>query len=136
MNYFCVYKKLIMWPTIAKGLFNQTFRASDIRTVAEPQNSGKSAKSPEIHKNTKNIMKFGWNLIRYMSVKHIWNLVLLLGLFTCVNFQIYLQTSSLKRANNIPQLPGVDCVAKNWALAMMLKALPLVHFWSVLLLKE
>ena len=25
---------------------------------------------------------------------------------------------------------------KNWALAMMLKALPLVQFWSVLLLKE
>ena len=25
---------------------------------------------------------------------------------------------------------------KNWALAMMLKALPLVHLWSVLLLKE
>ena len=25
---------------------------------------------------------------------------------------------------------------KNWALAMMLKALPLVHFWSVLLLEE
>ena len=25
---------------------------------------------------------------------------------------------------------------KNWALALMLKALPLVHFWSVLLLKE
>ena len=31
---------------------------------------------------------------------------------------------------------GVDYVVKNWALAMMLKALPLVHFWSVLLLKE
>ena len=29
-----------------------------------------------------------------------------------------------------------DYVAKNWALAMMLKALPLVHFGSVLLLKE
>ena len=27
-------------------------------------------------------------------------------------------------------------LAKNWALAMMLKALPLVHFWSILLLKE
>ena len=27
-------------------------------------------------------------------------------------------------------------VAKNWALAMMLKALPLVHFWSILLFKE
>ena len=34
------------------------------------------------------------------------------------------------------QTPGVDYVAKNWALAMMLKALPLVHFWSVLLVKE
>ena len=27
-------------------------------------------------------------------------------------------------------------VVKNWALAMMLKALPFVHFWNVLLLKE
>ena len=53
-----------------------------------------------------------------------------------VNFQIYLGTSSLKRANNVPKLPGVDYVAKNWALAMMLKALPLVHFWSVLLKEQ
>ena len=29
-----------------------------------------------------------------------------------------------------------DYVAKNWALAMILKTLSLVHFWSVLLLKE
>ena len=58
------------------------------------------------------------------------------GYLLAVNLQIYLGTSSLKRANNIPKLPGVDYVAKNWALAMMLKALPLVHFWSVLLLKE
>ena len=29
-----------------------------------------------------------------------------------------------------------DYVAKNWALAIVLKALPLVHFWNVLLLKE
>ena len=53
-----------------------------------------------------------------------------------VNSQINVKTSSLKRANNVLKLPGVDYVAKNWALAMMLKALPLVHFWSVLLLKE
>ena len=53
-----------------------------------------------------------------------------------VNVQIYLETSSLKRANNVLKLPGVDYVAKTWALAMMLKALPLVHFLSVLLLKE
>ena len=56
-----------------------------------------------------------------MSVQHIWNLFQLLG---------------LKCANTIPKLPGVDYVAKNWTLAMMLKALPLVHFWGVLLLKE
>ena len=53
-----------------------------------------------------------------------------------VNSQIYVKTSSLKRANNVPKLPGVDYVAKNRALAMMLKALLLVHFWSVFLLKE
>ena len=46
---------------------------------------------------------------------------------------MYLETSSLKRANNVPKLPGVNYVAKNWALAMF-KALPLVHFFSVLLL--
>ena len=58
------------------------------------------------------------------------------GYLVAVNLQIYLWTLSLKCANNVPKLPGVDYVAKNWTLAMMLKALPLVHFWSVLLLKE
>ena len=71
-------------------------------------------------------MKFSRNLITYMSVQHIWKL----------SRQIYLDTSSLKRANNVPKLPGVGYVAKNWALAMMLTALPLVHFWGVLLLRE
>ena len=58
------------------------------------------------------------------------------GYLLAINLQIYLGTSSLKRANNVPKLPGVDYVAKNWALAMMLKALPLVHFWSVLLKEQ
>ena len=83
------------------------------RAVAEPRNSGKSA-------------KFGGNLIRYMSVL-ILKLVSATGLLA-VNSQIHVKTSSLKRANNVPKLPGVDYVVKNWALAMMLKALPLVHF--------
>jgi len=48
-----------------------------------------------------------------------------------VNLQIYLGTSSLKCANNVPKLPGVDYVVKNWALALMLKALPLVVEMSV-----
>ena len=68
-----------------------------------------------------NIAKFGRNLMRYLSVQHIWNL----------SQQIYLETSSLKHANNAPKLPGVDNVVKNWALAMTLKALPLVNFWSI-----
>ena len=72
------------------------------------------------------ISVFSRNLIKYISVQHIWNL----------SQQIYLETSSLKRGNNVPKLPGVDYVAKNWALAMMLKALPLVHFWSTLSLRE
>ena len=58
------------------------------------------------------------------------------GYLLAVNLQIYLGTSSLKRANNVPKLPGADYVAKNWALTVMLKALPLVHSWSELLLKE
>ena len=64
-----------------------------------------------------------WDTIRSSSV-------------LAVNLLIYLETWSLKRANNVPKLPGVDYVAKNWALAMMSKALLLVQFWSVLLLKE
>ena len=64
-----------------------------------------------------------------MPVQQFWNL-------SQLNLQIYVKTSSLKRANNVPKLPGVDYVVKNWALAMMLKALPLVHFWSILLLKQ
>ena len=53
------------------------------------------------------------------------------GYLLAVNSQINVKTLSLKRANNVLKLTGVDYVAKNWALAMMLKALPLVHFWSV-----
>ena len=46
-------------------------RASDISRGLGAANSGKSAKSREIHKNTKNTAKFGRNLIKYMSVQHI-----------------------------------------------------------------
>ena len=53
------------------------------RAVVEPRNSAKSAKSYEIHKNAQNTAKFSRNLIKYMSVQHIWNLYQLLGLFTC-----------------------------------------------------
>ena len=61
-----------------------------------------------------------------------------LGYWGCLideNLQIYLETSSPQCANNVSKLPGVNYVAKNWALVMMLKALPLAHFSSALLLE-
>ena len=50
------------------------------------------------------------------------------GCVTAVNLQIYLETSSPQQANNVvTKLPHVNYVAKNWALVMVLKALPLAH---------
>ena len=96
------------------------------RAVAEPRNSQKLAKYREIQ--YKSYQTRLYNIFEtYLSY---W------GYLLALNLQIYLHTSSLKRANNVLKLPGVNYVAKNWALVMMLKALPLVHFWSVLLLKE
>ena len=39
-------------------------------------------KCRENHQNTQNTMKFSRNLVKYMSVQHIWNISHLLGLFT------------------------------------------------------
>ena len=74
-------------------------------TVAEPWNSGKSGKSCEIDKNTRNIAQLGRNLTEYMSFQHIWEFRLM-ELFFAVHLQIYLETSSLQR-ENIPKLQGV-----------------------------
>ena len=83
------------------------FRASDIsRGCGAVKFTGKSAKSCEIPQNTKNTAKLARNHIKYMSAEHISNF---LGYWCCliaVNLQIYLETSSQKRANNIPKLPG------------------------------
>ena len=95
----------------------------------------------KIHKNTQNTAIFVRILIKYMSVQHIWNFSQLSGLFTCCKLvNNYLSsnvvTDLCKQRPETLKLAGVDYVAKNCALAMMLKALPLVQFWSVLLLKE
>ena len=105
------------------------------RVVTEPQNSGKSAKSSKFTKTR----KMPQNSVEILSNTCLYNIsetYFSYRGYLLANLQIYLGTSSLKCGNNIPKLPGVDYVAKNWALAMMLKALPLVHFLSVLLLKE
>ena len=71
-----------------------------------------------------------------MCVQHIWNLSQLLGLFTLCRLANWSWNFVTDSANKVPKLPGIDYVAKNWALAMMSKALPLVHFWSALLMKD
>ena len=97
------------------------------RAVAEPRNSGKSAKSREIHKKPRKIPR---NSVEILSNTCLYNIFETYfsywGYLLAINLQIYLKTLSLKRANNIPKLLGEDYVAKNWARAMMLKALPLV----------
>ena len=54
------------------------------------------------------------------------------GCLIAANLQIYRETSSPQRVNDVPKLPGVSYVAKNWALVMMLKALPLANFFRKL----
>ena len=95
-----------------------------------PWNPAKFTKTRKIPRNSVEILSNTCLYSNFETCLSYW------GYLLAVNSQIYVKTSSLKRANNVPKLPGVDYVAKNWALAMMLKALPLVHFWSVLLLKE
>ena len=101
-------------------------RASDI---SSDRGAAKFTKTPKMPRNSVEILSNTCLYNIFETYFSYW------GYLIAVNLQIYLRTSSLKRANNVPRLPRVDYVAKNWALAMMLKALPLVHFWRALLLK-
>ena len=89
-------------------LLNYFTRVLIFRAVAGPRNSQKHA-------------KFARNLIKYMSIQHIWNVSRLLGLFNCRklanlswNFVTAMSNQRLKTTRR-------DYVAKNWALVMMLK---------------
>ena len=138
-KYIC--DKLLCWTLLPKGWWDLSVHFYVLgrsgllifRTVAEPRNSGKSAKFTKMRKIPRNLEEILSDTCLYNLFETYFSYW---GYLLAINLQIYLRTSSLKRANNIPKLPGIDYVAKNWALAMMLKALPLVHFWSVLLLKE
>ena len=76
-----------------------------LSAVAEPRNSGKSAKSQEINKNMQNAAKFARNLIKYMPIQHIWNLCRPLGMFNCrklANLSCnFITTSSKQRPKTI-----------------------------------
>ena len=87
-----------------------------------PRNPAKFTKTRKISRNSVEILSNACLYSNFETCLSYW------GYLLAVNSQIYVKTSSLNRPNNVPKLPGVDYVAKNWALAMMLKALPLVHF--------
>ena len=81
------------------------------RAVADPRNSGISAKSCEIPKKTQKNAKYREIRQKYFQL-HVGKtyLILILAirpvLFT-PNVHIYLETSSLQRVNNVPKLTGV-----------------------------
>ena len=86
-----------------------------------PQNPVKFTKMCKIQRNSREILS---NTCRYNIFETY------LGYWGCLiaeNLQIYLETLSPQCTNNVLKLPGVNYVAKNWAIIMMLKALPLAH---------
>ena len=87
------------------------FRAvSEPRIQVNPRNPAKFTKTRKIPPNSAEILSNTclYNIFEtYFSYR---------GYLLGVNLQIYLGTSSLKRTNNVPKLPGVDYVTKNWAL--------------------
>ena len=85
-----------------------------------PQNPTKFTKTRKIPRNSVEILSSTCLYNIFETYFSYW------GYLLAINLQIYLKTLSLKCANNIPKLLGEDYVAKNWARAMMLKALPLV----------
>ena len=81
-----------------------------------PRNSQKHAKCLEILYKSYQI-DVCTTYLKLISAKLSWNFV-------------------TETCEQCPETPRRNYVAKNWALAMILKALELVYFWSVLLLKE
>ena len=103
-------------------------RSREIRV--NPRNPAKFTKTHKISQNSVEILSNTCRYSIFETYLRYW------GYLLAVNMQIYLETLSLKCANSFLKLPGVDYVAKNWALSIVVKALTLLHFWNVLLLQE
>ena len=71
-----------------------------------------------------------------MSVQHFWNLSQLLGLFTCRKLANLSQNFVTEMCKQHPETTRRRLCCEKLGTSHDLKALPLVHFWSVLLLKE
>ena len=127
MRMFC-YSLSALVNTILSQSFWYFARLRSREIQVNPRNPTEFTKTRKIPWNSVEILSNAYNIFEtYLSY---W------GCLLAVDLQIYLETSSLKCANNVPKLPGINYVVKNWTLAMTLKALLLVHVWSILLLKE
>ena len=97
-DYYYYYDSICVWVSYT---WLPIFRA-----VAEPQNSAKFTKTRKIPRNSVEILSNTCLYSNFETWLSYW------GYLLAVNSQIYVKTSSLKRANNVPKLPGVDYLAK------------------------
>ena len=91
---------LLLWQYMCLGVI---YRASNI---LRGHGAAKFTKTRKIPRNSVEILSntcLYSNFETWLSYR---------GYLLAVNSQIYVKTSSLKRANNVPKLPGVDYVAK------------------------
>ena len=97
-DYYYYYDSICVWVSyIGLPIF---------RAVAEPRNSTKFTKTRKIPQNSVEILSNTCLYSNFETWLSYW------GYLLAINSQIYVKTSSLKRANNVPKLPGVDYVAK------------------------
>ena len=134
-KYIC--DKLLCWTLLPKGWWDLSVHFYVLgrsgllifRAVAEPRNSGKSAKFTKMRKILRNSEEILSDTCCTTYLKLISATGAIYLPYTCKFILGWLCHWNVQTTSH--------CVVKNWALAMMfLKALPLVHFWSVLLLKE
>ena len=98
------------------------YMASDI---SSRRRAAKFTKTREIPRNSVEILSNTCLYNIFETYLSYW------GYLLAVNLKSYLDTLSLKRANNVPKLPGVDYVAKNWALLLVAKEKMLVALATV-----
>ena len=78
------------------------------RAVANPRNSGISAKSREIPPKTKKSREIRQKYFQiHIGKTYLIPILAIRPVLFTPNVQIYLETSSLQRINNVPKLPGV-----------------------------
>ena len=88
-----------------------------------PRNPAKFTKTRKIPRNSVEILSNTCLYSNFETCHSYW------GYLLVVNWQIYVKTSSLKRAHNVPKLPGVDYTVKISTKSAVF--LPIAFWWSL-----